>query len=340
MRPALISGKEALRERLVSPAQIPATTPEAEMPPYMESFLAHLWLLVGVPFDYLIPDERLLPSESIRFFYLDRSWADRLVDGAIAVGKIGTREQAHHHAIHPAVRQQLDITERGVRDLQRSRGGPFLTVKQALKAQSAGVITGFLLRSSAVSGWPHMDVRAYDKGDMPREFDPALKANQDHELPKLRLERLSPSVLIALFEGVPKMVMCEEPHHGVQFGVHEDAGVFSVFRRSDVGQAMLDAQQKAKIVKVPVRKSNHRVLAIADLWRQLKTDVPANPGMPQQNGSASFAIELLNLPWRQRFQGQGGRPEMTGIGAFVPYLTVAPQITDLEFQALVKGLVK
>jgi len=238
------------------------------------------------------------------------------------------------------VSQQLDQSERMVRRLQR--GTDFVTARAEVMQQQAEAtaVTGLVIRSSAVSGWPHMDVRAYDKGDMPREFDPALKANQDHELPKLRLERLSPSVLIALFEGVPKMVMCEEPHHGVQFGVHEDAGVFSVFRRSDVGQAMLDAQQKAKIVKVPVRKSNHRVLAIADLWRQLKTDVPANPGMPQQNGSASFAIELLNLPWRQRFQGQGGRPEMTGIGAFVPYLTVAPQITDLEFQALVKGLVK
>jgi hypothetical protein len=340
VRPALITGKEALRERLTTPAQVPATMPEAEMPPYMESFLAHLRLLVGVPFDYLIPDERLLPTESIRFFYLDRSWTDRLVDGAIAVGKIGTREQAHHHAMHPAVRQQLDITERGVRDLQRGRGGPFLSVKQALSQKSAGVITGFLLRSSAVSGWPQMDVRAYDRDDMAREFDPAAKDSTDHELPKLRLERLSPSVLIALFEGVPKMVMCEEPHHGVQFGVHEKDGVFSVFRRSDWGEAMVDGLGKAKIDQVPVRKANHRVVAIADLWRQLKSDVPANPGMPQQNGSASFAIELLNLPWRQRFQGQGGKPQMTGVGAFVPYLTVAPQISDADFQVLIKGLVK
>ncbi|MEZ4466479.1 MAG: hypothetical protein R3F43_19015 [bacterium] len=36
---------------------------------------------------------RLLPDESIRFFYLDRSWTDRLVDGAMAVGQIGTRSR-------------------------------------------------------------------------------------------------------------------------------------------------------------------------------------------------------------------------------------------------------
>src|SRR5260370_40752959 len=85
----------------------------------MESFVAQLPLLVGVPSAYLAPGARLLPPESIRFFYLDRSWTDRLVDGAVAVGKIGTREQSHHQAHEPAVRQQLDQTERIVRPLQR-----------------------------------------------------------------------------------------------------------------------------------------------------------------------------------------------------------------------------
>ena len=91
MRPAWITGSQALRSRLANPGQVAESAPEAAMPPYMESFLAHLRLLVGVPFEYLVPDARLLPDESIRFFYLDRSWTDRLVDGAISVGKIGTR---------------------------------------------------------------------------------------------------------------------------------------------------------------------------------------------------------------------------------------------------------
>jgi hypothetical protein len=320
---------------MTAPAQVSAPTPEAGMPPYMESFLAHLRLLVGVPFDYLIPDERLLPRESIRFFYLDRSWTDRLVDGALSVGKIGTREQAHHHAHHPALRQALDLTERGVRDLQRARFS-FRDMKLNLKNASAGMITGFLLRSYAVSGWPHMDVRAYRRDDMPRNFDP--EASKADELPKLRLERLSPSVLIALFEGVPKMVMCEEPHHGIQFGVHERGGEFRVFCRSDVGQALESGNQPLE-TKVPVRKAHPRVVAIADLWRTLAASPPADPSMPAQDGSAAFAIELLNLPWRQRFEGEGGKPDFTGRGAFVPHLTLAPRITDPEFQAMVKATV-
>src|SRR6516225_7814276 len=119
MRAAMITGFQALAERMVAKDQIDATVPESGMPPYMESFLAHLRLLVGVPFDYLVPDARLLPDESIRFFYVDRSWTDRLVDGAVSVGKIGTREQAHHQAQSPVVQQQLDLSERIVRILQR-----------------------------------------------------------------------------------------------------------------------------------------------------------------------------------------------------------------------------
>ena len=97
MRTPWIQASAALKERLRRPIQLDTTEPESEMPPYMELFLSHLRLLVGVPFDYLVPDERLLPDESIRFFYIDRSWTDRLLDGAIAVGKIGDASNCDHH---------------------------------------------------------------------------------------------------------------------------------------------------------------------------------------------------------------------------------------------------
>jgi hypothetical protein len=130
MRAPWITSAAALRARMTNPAQLQAPSPEAEMPPYMESFLAHLRVLVGVPFDYLIADSRLLPPESIRFFYIDRSWTDRLVDGAVSVGKIGTREQAHHQAHGARVQQQLDVSEKIVRILQR-RLRDFPTSKSA-----------------------------------------------------------------------------------------------------------------------------------------------------------------------------------------------------------------
>ena len=45
MRKAWITGTEARRMRYSSPFQVANTEPEAEMPPYMESFLGHLRVL-------------------------------------------------------------------------------------------------------------------------------------------------------------------------------------------------------------------------------------------------------------------------------------------------------
>ena len=333
MRAAWVTGSQSLKERLAAPQQVAAPTPEAEMPAYMESFLAHLRLLVGVPFEYLVPDSRMLPDESIRFFYLDRSWTDRLVDGAISVGKIGSREQAHHQAHAPGVRQQLDVTEIGVRDLQRSRV-TFLDLRKNPPQGSAQVVTGFVMRSGAVSGWPHMDVRAYKK-ILPQGYDPNSQEALDNQLKTLRLERLSPGVLIALFQGIPKMVICEEPHHGVQFGVHENNGKFSIFRRSATAVAL-----GGQDIPVEVRKSNPRVLGIAALRRTLMAPNPAAPAIPSPTGAASFGIELLNLPWRQRFENDPAVPSNTVRGGFVGPIAVAKNVTLEDIHTTVQGYMK
>ena len=321
MRTPWITNSTALRARMAKPFQVQSTAPEAGMPPYMESFLAHLRLLVGVPFDYLVPDARLLPDESIRFFYLDRSWTDRLVDGAIAVGKIGTREQAHHQAHGPAVHQQLDQTERIVRRLQINvPGATFSDLKSTNdRDQKPGdIVTGFLLRSAAVVGWPQMDVRAYDSdiSDVPQAFDPSDPKVQQHQLQTLRLELLSPSVMIALFQGIPKLVILEEPHHSVQFGIldPQQNGNFRMYIRDATGH-QIDAtsnnpaegwvENEPITIAVPTRSSNPRVIQIAKLRDALQTEAGKSlpVAMPTQSGSASFALEVLQPPWRQRFEG-------------------------------------
>lgn len=252
MRAPLVTGSATLKARLNQPGQVDATAAEAGMPPYMESFLAHLRLLVGVPFEYLIPDPRLLPDESIRFFYLDRSWTDRLVDGSVTVGKIGSREQAHHHAHGDAVSRNLDVSERMVRSLQRGRDD-FAKVREQVYAKHfvpTTLVTGFLMRSGAVSGWPHMDVRAYSER-LGEPFDVASPSAVAKQLPLLRLERLSPGVLFALFIGVPALVTLEEPHHGVQFGidVSPNGSDANVPLRSATGQLL---SKGAHAINLPV----------------------------------------------------------------------------------------
>lgn len=316
----------------MAPQQVDSSSPQAEMPPYMESLLAHLRLLVGVPFEYLVPDSRLLPDESIRFFYLDRSWTDRLVDGAIAVGKMGTREQAHHQAHAQAVSQQVDLSERIVRKLQRGNQGSFgdLKANNDNDQTPANVITGFLLRSAAVSGWPHMDVRSYSTV-LPENFDPADPANSSLQLRTLRLELLTPSIMLALFEGIPALVILEEPHHGVQFGVNVSSGIIVSPLLSGFGLnlRLADGEQiPGASIPVPVRSSNNRVIHVTALRKSLYEESLSHSGMPSQEGSADFATEVLNPPWQQRFVGtqdQGGGG--SGSGAFVAGVNVGVRIT-------------
>ena len=332
MRQPLITAGAALRERISNYAQVAPTAPEAELPPYLASFLAHLRLLIGVPFEYLVPDARLLPPESIRFFYLDRSWTDRLIDGVIAVGKLGTRDQSHHQEQNPALASRLDGLEKYVRDLQRS----LLDYKGARNAEvgQAGTVTGFLLRSAAVAGWPHMEVRAFDR-ILPEQPDLTSPEVEQARVPLLRLERLSPSVLIAIFDGIPKLVWCEEPHHGVQFGVKIEAGRAVLFDRSNVGVSDISGE-----VQVPFRQTGRRVLHMVELRRQLTKEHAAHNTMPVQNGSADLAIEVLDVPWRQRFQGQGAIPELTGSRVFTSNVAVAGIAAQQSTIQLVERLVQ
>jgi hypothetical protein len=281
-----------------APGQATSTDPGAGLPPYALSFLSNLRLLIGVPFEYLVPDPRLLPNEAIRFFHLDRSWTDRLVDGALAVGKIGTREQAHHQNAAPAISAGLDAAEPNVRAAQL--GKP--TSTQTLAAN----ITGFLLRSAVVSGWPHMEVRAYGQDNA--------------QLTLLRLERLAPAVMLALFAGVPTRVELEEPHHGIQFGITVKNGQPLVERRRADGKqspasdtpGATGPTDNVPTFPITFRDATHRVVEIAALRRLLSMEADQrDPQMPVQAGSAAYAVQLLQPPWRQVFSdtaGQSGGP--------------------------------
>ena len=336
MRTPTITGAQALAERMVAKQQIDASIPEAAMPPYLDMFLASLRLLIGVPFEYLVPDSRLLPDESIRFFYLDRSWTDRLVDGAIAVGKIGTREQAYHQAHSADVQSTLDSTERTVRGAQTNKPSD-------PAAAPGGVVTGFLLRSAAVSGWPTMDVRAFSEivpaapttgGDAAMEA--WLAAAAKVQLRTLRLELLSPSVMLALFDGVPQLVWCEEPHYGLQFTVRTNRNPIIVSpllldRRTAIGET----ESGVASVAVPVRAANARVIAVQALRNQLHR--LNDPQLVPQTGSAAFAIECMSHPWRQRFQTAPG--SVGSSGAFTPTYAVASRDADASLRTAVQGLV-
>ena len=102
---------------------------DAPMPDDISKWLERLNLLYGIPFNYLVSDERMLPVESFRFFYIDENWMMNLLDGACSLGR-NTKSDINH-----------DKTKFNFSDTNR---------------------TGFLLRSSLVEGWPGLVVTAFN----------------------------------------------------------------------------------------------------------------------------------------------------------------------------------
>ena len=122
------------------------------MPQDLRSWLVRLRLLEGVPFANLVADTELLPPESIRWFYLDRRWTDALVQGALSVGTVNSDDRMQLTAAVP--RGTRRARQRGA---QRAPDAGFARGSAARSRP----ISGFLLRSAAVAGWPGLHVRAF-----------------------------------------------------------------------------------------------------------------------------------------------------------------------------------
>ncbi len=177
-------------------------TVQKELKPVAQ-WLGELLLLYPVPFDYLVADERLLPVESLRFFYLDMNWLDALVDGAMSIGLESSRQTAFSGMIKKVAH------DAAWRSLCTLRGWSCGTASSG--AALPGPMCGFLLRSAVAAGWPNMVVRPYD------EAGNALRI--------LRLDHLSPNVLFCVFETIPHRIEFGEPQDGFGFGVREDGAV-------------------------------------------------------------------------------------------------------------------
>ena len=317
---------EATTTAVTLQQQAVEATPTGEiLPDAVRTWLARLRLLEGVPFAHLVPDSELLPLESIRFFYLDREWTDTLVQGALSVGTVNSLDRENLQALYRPIRDEVDTEERKVR----------LVGSDPLGTAPVDTISGFLLRSRVVSGWPALHVRGYRTEIGPD--DVVLKEADPRRLRLLRLERLAPAVLLCLFDGIPSVVHIEEPRQGVQFGVKLESGPqgdkkVTLPLRDVTTAERLDKIQPppkgAKEVPVPFRKGAPGVINIAELAKRIADQKATHINDFESAGvqSAEFALEMLRFPYRQVF----GDPEKGG-GANLPPLTFA----DL-FRPLIK----
>lgn len=292
------------------------------IPAELRRWLVQLRLLEAVPFAYLVADSDLLPQEAIRWFYLDRRWTDALVQGVLSVGTANTDDRTHLTAQYPAIRDELDSEERNRRratgDARLSGGG--------------GPVSGFVLRSKAVSGWPAIHVRAFSG-------DPAAGTAEDNEQPPddmevrlLRLERLAPAVLFCLFDGIPRTVHVEEPRQGVQFG-------FDMTNQPNgTTKAQLEVRDATtfdyiNVPKLDVKFRHRGASGVVDIKRMEEelADIPQTLGPDGEMNSGEYALQLVQFPWRQVWGDMANADEPTANKelVFKPMITYKAMVTDV-----------
>ena len=186
-------------------------------------------------------------------------------------------------------------------------------------------MSGFLLRSAAVSGWPGLHVRAFDVD--PAEGDDARYDEDDPRTVRLlRLERLAPAVLFCLFDGVPKVVHIEEPRQGIQFGfLHTDNGNqrAATIRPRDKSTSEYISNDSTHDIAVPFRAGASGVVDI----RRLSAELAKLPQTGAADGldSAEYALQLVRFPWRQVFGDVDNSPVAT---VFRPTINYARVVED------------
>lgn len=264
----------------------------------LAEWLGRFLLLSLVPFDNLVPDERLLPAGSLRFFYLDEQWFQAALDGALSLGQDSSKhdainglvkaalfEQAKRAAATSAKKQETSPAEKPIKDKKQPSALP-------------NGISGFLLRSEMVVGWPNLAV--YPKNE------------QGEAIPILRIDHLAPNILLCLFDGVPKQLVLSEPPESLRFGIDEDGAValrdFS--GTQPIGQQleqMVPVQDMQGAQALCLRTTDSRVLNLAPGSAALGIAADANglvstlqagfsPALRERMSPSAFSLQLVKAP--------------------------------------------
>nr|WP_026179849.1 hypothetical protein [Hahella ganghwensis] len=290
---------ESIVNKMVAASQTPDKKPV--LTDSIAQWLAQLTLLYGVPTSYLTPDVRMLPNESMRFFFLDRNWLDRLVDGALSVGVLSTQTSLFNEVFFEDIYQQIDLAQQKLRAQLKNQ-------EPNSSGNVGGPITGLLFRSQVVSGWPGLEVYASAQGAA---------------LPMLRMDRLAPSVLLCLFDGVPDDVDFVEPSEALHFGITREKGAsdFKVSLRGlglptveeyPPGKQIPDPQTPGAFLTAPgnLRANNSQpgVVDIQGLVSSIETSMPQGALDKGKIEPGGFAVQLVQGAGKQSYKISNGTP--------------------------------
>lgn len=282
-----------------------AAAGEAELPPLVElgipsaviTWLRDLALLRQVPLAYLVPDPRLLPTESIRFFHVDRTWTDRLIDGALWAANLGTLDMTYRMrtliALRAAIADALDDLVHWPDDVDHNYNYPW----------SAGdlqaPITGMLIRSELVRRWPDLEVLGYRVNVFTGANGRPARSDR---VRLLRRDILAKDLMIVLFAGTPVRVEVKEPPTAIRFGVEPNQAKTGY----EVNLRAVDGKRIGSTT-VPITprwgSSTPRIIQPQQIADQISTLWGNHQPRRPKAGSRDVALNLEQLPYVQVFSG-------------------------------------
>jgi len=265
--------RQAIEAMFANSASIADALGDIDVPADIAAWLGRLLILVGVPFQYLVPDEAMLPPESIRFFRLNENWIRALLEGAFSLGRNLTAEVSSASA--NVDRVLLDPVA------AQARAAAPLRPRTGVTAPAAGSTdtpwTGFLLRSSVVSNYPGLGVNVYPMGHTPDDPAPVL-------MPVRRLDRLGPAgdTLLCLVEGDAYRVDVHEAPELLHYGIDDytpPAGNAAptatknlhTFTRASDGTVVLSPDVVQVQIGSSFRARSPRVLSLTSLAQTIAT---------------------------------------------------------------------
>ncbi len=245
----------------------------------ISDYVSELRLLKDVPFSYLIPDETLLPRESIRFFYLNENWLNALTDGALSIGRVAkldaeTDDRYLGVISRTATRQLAKPRFEKMHENHRRYNSPAPVTSKAR--------TGLILRSELVNKWKGLEAFGYC---------------EDKQLDILRMETLSSEILLCIFDGELTEFVISEPKTALRFGAPDNTRIITLRDVSDTE----DFGKPLEGVTLDLNdftEQNGR-LRVTDLAKAVQGKISSPVSSPQH------AFELIAVAKRAEF-AKGG----------------------------------
>ncbi len=179
---SVLKSSSKIKKKLGKQLSINSSNDMLTIPESLIEWLGGLAVLNKVPFNYLVPDMKMLPPESIRFFNVNPRWLACLLDGAWSLGRQPSKYWAFDTAYKPW-KQILD-------------GSLVVNNRKTLWPKS-----GILINSQLISSyWPGIQFNCSPKATILRE------------------ECLGPNVLLLLFDKKIQELTIKQPLEGIHFG--------------------------------------------------------------------------------------------------------------------------